>query len=154
MMESSTEILEVKGKEYKLFLNRKGIVAWERYCKDEKQKAQDLAKKYDKIVNDSNNEINENTNPFEDLDIIDTMDEDKNFMTIMYKKLYWIMLYTNHKYSFEESSKIFDDAVDDYGELQLIELAKQMLDNANTDKFSVSENKNLKNLSALKPSMK
>ena len=41
MKDISTNVIEIDGKEYTLFLNRKGIVAHEKYCIEEDKKLQD-----------------------------------------------------------------------------------------------------------------
>ena len=38
MKELSTEIINIDGKDYTLFLNRAGLVAWEKYTKCETDK--------------------------------------------------------------------------------------------------------------------
>lgn len=153
MMESSKETIEIDGKEYTLFLNRKGIIAWEKYSKDEKTKTSELAKKYQTFLDDNVEEqINKDTNPFKDLDVIDNIDEDTKFMTKIYKKLYWIMLYTNHQLNIDDAALIYDKACEEYGEMQIVLLAKQMLEDTNNDIYTKSENKQLKNLAALRPS--
>ena len=72
MKELSKEIIEIGGKEYTLFLNRKGIVAWEKYTRQEEEKYQELQKKYasldlDNII-ENFDELDDKTNPFEGLE--------------------------------------------------------------------------------------
>lgn len=60
------------------------------------------------------------------------------------------MLYTEHKLSVNQANELYDKAILEYGEEQLIELGRQMIEDTNMDK--VSKNKeNLKNLTALRP---
>jgi len=152
MKELSKEIIEIGGKEYTLFLNRKGIVAWEKYTKQEEKKYQELQKKYasldlDKIVNNFD-ELDDKTNPFEGLEEIDDMDSDKELIIKLYERLYWIMLYTEHKLSISEAKELYDQARKEYGDEQVVLLGKQMIDDVNNDP---NQNENLKNLKALRP---
>lgn len=151
MKEFSKEVIEIGGKEYTLFLNRKGIIAYEKYAKDEQTKAVGLEEKYKTLIADTksdNLEIKDDTNPFEGIESLDDMDEDHKLVIRLYKKLYWIMLYENHKLSFNEVSDLFDMACEDYGEENIIALGNQMIEEANKDNVSKKE---LKNLKALKP---
>ena len=59
------------------------------------------------------------------------------------------MLYTNHKLEFEDANKLYDDAIKEYGEAQLIALAVQMINDINDNKFE--EQQEPKKLQALKP---
>lgn len=149
MKEISEEIINVKGTDYTLFLNRKGVIAWEKFCKEENKKIEELEGKYQNLLGDSDVQIEENTNPFEGLENIEEIDEDKQLVTKTYKRLYWIMLYTNHQMSVSDADKWYEDAVDEYGEGQLYALAQQMLEDANRD--IINENKPIKNLAALRP---
>ena len=155
MKEISKEIIEIDGKEYTLFLNRKGIVAYEKYCKDEYSELEKTREKFkdtietlqeDKVV------INDDTNPFENLDKLDDIDADKNMDLVhkMYVKLYWIMLYENHKLSLTQVEELYNKAVEEYGELQLQALGDQMVEEVNIMPENVKQ-ENLKNLAALKP---
>ena len=65
----------------------------------------------------------------------------------MYERLYWIMLYTEHKFTPTQAKELYDKAVDEYGEEQIILLGNQMINDTNKDNVS---KKNLKNLAALK----
>ena len=152
MKELSKETIEIGGKEYTLFLNRKGIVAWEKYTKQEEEKYQELQKKYasldlDKIVNNFD-ELDDKTNPFEGLEEIDDMESDKELLIKLYERLYWIMLYTKHKLSISEAKELYDQARKEYGDEQIVLLGKQMIDDVNNDP---NQNENLKNLKALRP---
>ena len=51
MKEISQEVIEIDGKEYKLFLNRKGIVAYEKYCKEEYKDLQEVRDKHKDMLN-------------------------------------------------------------------------------------------------------
>ena len=153
MKEFSKEVIEIDGKEYTLFLNRKGIIAFEKYTKEEEKRASELEKKYKSLIEqkDADNdalEIKDDTNPFEGIESFDDIDEDHEMIKNLYKKLYWIMLYENHKLSFNEVGKLYDMACEDYGEEKVNELANQMIEEANKDNVSKKE---LKNLKALKP---
>lgn len=149
MKEFSQETIEIGNEEYTLFLNRKGIVAWEKFCKDEAAKAKEFQEKYKNVnLEESNIVINDDTNPFDGLEEIDDIDEDKEILSKMYRKLYWIMLYTNHKFNMSEVNKLYDEAISEYGEDQIVALGQQMMDEANSN---LVEKQDLKNLAALKP---
>lgn len=152
MKEFSKEVIEIDGKEYTLFLNRKGIVAWEKYRKEEQEIWVKHQNEYAKLIEnqEKTEAITNETNPFEGLDDLDNVSEDRKLMTKMYKKLYWIMLYTEYKMSLEEVSKLYESACEEYGEGQLMALAVQMIEDANTN--LVNKDKQLKNLKALRPS--
>jgi len=155
MKNISTEIIEIDGKEYTLFLNRKGIVAYEKYCIDENKKIEEIQKKYtnfvESLVADKSPEIKEDTNPFENLDEMgdEQFERDKAILINKMKKLYWIMLYENHHLSFEEVSDLIDKAIKEYGEVQLNALGEQMYDQVQTNQYE--DTSKLKNLKALKP---
>ena len=142
MKEFSKEIIEIGDQEYTLFLNREGIVAWERFCKKEQEEVQKMQEKYKNIEESIN--ITEDTNPFEG---IEDIDNDAEIVSIMYERLYWIMLYTEHKFTPTQAKELYDKAVAEYGEEQIILLGNQMIEEANKDNVS---KKNLKNLAALK----
>lgn len=149
MKEFGKEIIEIDGKEYTLFLNRKGILTWEKIT-NAIQKAEEIEKKYKDIKDLGSNEeieIQDGDNPFELADNVKLgIEEDNERMLVIYKKLYWIMLYENHKLDYKEVESLWDKAVEEYGEGQLVELAFQMIEDANTDKTT-----KLKNLKALRP---
>lgn len=149
-MKNISEIVEVNGNEYTLFLNRKGVVAWERDSKEAQEKLVKLQGKYSNLMN----ELEEKTDaddPFVGLDELDEIEEDKKIMTESFKSLYWIMLYTNHKMSRKDASEWYDNACKEYSEEKIIALANQMIEDANTDILSDSNNGELKNLKALRP---
>lgn len=148
MKEIGKEIIEIGGVEYTLFLNRKGVVAWEKYAKSESEKVKEFYKKVNN-VNINKEEIKDDTNPFEGLDGLDDLDENQEYLTLYFQKLYWIMLYENHKLSFEESKALYNKACEEYGEPQIIQLGTQMLEDVDIDKSA--KNTELKNLKALRP---
>lgn len=149
MKEFGKEIIEIDGKEYTLFLNRKGILTWEKIT-NAINKATEIEKKYDNLESvdiSQEVEIKEGDNPFDLADnITSEFEEDTEQMITMYKKLYWIMLYEEHKLDYKDVEVLWDKAVEEYGVDQLVELAFQMIEDANTNKTA-----NLKNLKALRP---
>ena len=149
MKEFGKETIEIDGKEYTLFLNRKGILTWEKLT-NAIRKAQEIEKKYtdlEQMTVDKEVEIKDGDNPFELADNVKLgVEEDSEIMIETYKKLYWIMLYEEHKLDYKDVEILWDKAVEEYGEEQLAELAFQMIEDANTDKTT-----NLKNLKALRP---
>ena len=110
MKEFSKEIIEIGDQEYTLFLNREGIVAWERFCKKEQEEVQKMQEKYKNIEESIN--ITEDTNPF---DGIEDIDNDGEIVSIMYERLYWIMLYTEHKFTPTQAKELYDKAFSEYG---------------------------------------
>lgn len=150
MKELSKEIINIDGVDYTLFLNRAGIVAFENYTKKEQQEIRDLSKKYSEIdTNVDFEKLDDNANPFDGVEELDDIDEDSKKLSNIFKRLYWIMWYTEHKLSISEASDLYDKAVQEYGAGQLILLGQQMIEEVNTD-----PNANLKNLAALKPTKK
>lgn len=151
----SNEVIEIDGKEYTLFLNRKGIVAYERYCKDEYKQFNDAQDKLEKTIEALEAEevvINDDTNPFEGLEDINdngniSIDE---LVHRMYIKLYWIMLYKNYNFSLKKVEELYDKATAEYGESQVRALGDQMVEEVNAMPEKVKQ-ENLKNLKALKP---
>ena len=150
MKEISQEIINVKGIDYTLFLNRKGLVAWEKYCEEELKKSQEIRKKYEGLF--KNAELKDDANPFEGLENFneEEMEQDKYAVSQTFRRFYWIVLYTNHKLTVSDANKWYDDAVEEYGEEQLYQLANQMIEDANKDKIE-ERNKPIKNLPALRP---
>lgn len=143
----SEEKIEIGGKEYTLFLNRKGIINWEKFTKlDEK------AERYDELAQELKKlddvEITEDTNPFELYDDVDESELETELaeMIDLYAKFYWVALYTHHKLSLSQARELFEQAKEEYGMNQLAELANQMLETANKDVI----NREIKNLKALK----
>jgi hypothetical protein len=151
LKEFSKETIEIDGKEYTLFLNRKGIVAWEKFCESENKKIAELREKYASLIDkeETPTEISDETNPFDGLEAFDELDEQQEVITKSFKRLYWIMLYTEHKLPLSEVETLYDKASEEYGENNLIALAQQMIDDASIDK--VTKDKELKNLTALRP---
>ena len=147
----SEEHIEIDGTDYTLFLNRKGIISWENITKASKTAAE-MEKKYKKTIDTSKEDkiidVEDNANPFEiaGSDELDDLEKDEELLREIYIKFYWIALYTNHKLSVSESTKLFDKAEDEYGIEQLITLANKMVEDANTNKYG---NKKLKKLAAL-----
>ena len=151
MKELSTETINIGGVDYTLFLNRTGIVAWEKYTKKEQESFEQLQKKYAGLIKNTDfDKLKDDANPFEGLEEIEDMDSDIEFMKRIYRRLYWIMLYTNHKLSISEAAELFDKATEEYGAQQLIALGQQMMEEVNTE----PESAKLKNLAALKPTRK
>lgn len=145
MKEFSQETIEIDGVEYTLFLNRAGILAWEKYSKKDNEsltKARDL---YNKITSEEEIEIKDDTNPFAETDALLSGEED---MLKSYKKMFWILLYTNHKLPLAKAEELFDKACEEYGRQQVVALEDQMVNDANTDRVT---NPNLKKLEALRP---
>ena len=155
MKEVSTEIINIDGKDYTLYLNRKGIVAWEKYTQKEKEKLKDLQEKYKDLYFDESvvnfDELNNDANPFEGLDKIDNIDDDAQFIINIYERLYWIMLYTHHQLKIDEAKELYAKAQKEYGDEQLILLGQQMVEDVNTNQ---NQSEELKNLTALKPTKK
>lgn len=154
MKDLSTNIIEIDGKEYTLFLNRKGLVSYEKYCKEEAKKIQEFQEKYKEVVDVAEDietsEIKDDENPFENLEGVDDFEEDANVIKNMYVKLYWIMLYTNHQLSFKAVKELFDKAIEEYGVEQLYELGNQMIEDINISPLK-EDNTSTKKLEALKP---
>ena len=146
MNEFSKEIIEIEGKEYTLFLNRQGIVALEKYTREEKQQIANIQKTYEEVEKGNVVQIDDNTDPFEGLENFNVEEiRDK-----IYEKLFWIMLNTTQKLSFSEAKELYIKAKEEYGN-QIIALCDQMLEDANLDKVTIEDNKDLKKLTALRP---
>lgn len=150
MKEFSKEPIEIDGKEYTLFINRKGIVSWENITKVSKR-ADDLQKKYkdtiDKMKDDNPISVDDNSNPFDFVDDnVNDLYEDEKLLEDIYIKFYWIALYEKHKLPISEVEKLYAKAKEEYGNDQLMQLANQMIEEANTDKYGNTE---LKKLTAL-----
>lgn len=144
MKNFSQEVINIDGKEYTLYLNREGIVAWETYTKasDNVNEMRETAK----ILNETL-EIHNGDNPFEKSGaskLLEAEDESR----VMYKKLYWIMLYTYQKLDYEIVDPLFETACKEYGYEQIVALAIQMIQDANTNMVGTQE---LKKLTALRP---
>lgn len=156
MKEFSQEKIEIAGKEYTLFLNRRGIVAFETFVRQEQENIQKINKELiSKNIELSNKKIDNSTNPLEDNDVVeieDLMEETEKTNKKIYQKMYWILLYTNHKLNIDEVSKLYDIACEEYGEENIIALADQMVDDANRNMYEKEKSdKELKKLTALRP---
>lgn len=145
MKELSTEIIEIGGKEYTLFLNRKGVIAFEKASRI-LQTANEMAKKYQQPVEEEI-EIDPNVNPLEVYGEDNENDEDTKKLKEVFVKFYWIALYENHELNLDEVRELFIQAEEEYGLDQLIDLGYQMLEDVNKNKGSVE----LKKLKALRP---
>lgn len=141
MKNFSEEIIEIDGKEYTLFVNRIGIVNWEKATKLS-ETAKELENKYKN--SEQNFEFNDNCDPFATNYSDSEIDEDEKKLYDLYSKFYWMALYKHHKLTINEANDLFYKAIDEYGIQQLSDLAEQMIKNAN------NQNANLKNLKALK----
>lgn len=143
MKNFSEEVIEIDGKEYTLFINRIGIVNWEKATKLQ-ETASNIEKKY---KNKGNNpiEFTDDIDPFQsDIDENELANDEKQLYDL-YSKFYWVALYKHHKLSIKEADDLFYKAIDEYGINQLAELAQQMVSEANNQKYG-----DLKNLKALK----
>lgn len=147
MKEFSKEIINIGGVDYTLFLNRKGIVAWENIVKATAKK-QELEKTAKEI--NSEIKIKDGDNPFEISHAEDLLFAENETIN-SYAKLYWIMLYEEHKLDFSKVQELFNQAISEYGLEALAELALQMIEDANKNQ---SENNELKKLTALRPKEK
>lgn len=145
------EIVEIDGKEYTLFLNRKGVVNWENKTQFV-GKMRTAEKITNELVSKMDIELKDDTNPFEMYDNFNEEDElsqkEVNEIIEMYAILYWVMLYTHHKFSPKEAREVFDKAIEEYGKNQIVELGNMMIEKVNKD---ISPKKQLKNLLAQKP---
>lgn len=149
MKEFSKEVINIDGVDYTLFLNRKGIITWEKLTKAT-SKANEIEKKYRNLGETSEEEIEikDGDNPFELVgeDSLE-IEKDEQELINLYIKLYWIMLYEEHKLNLKDVEELWNKAVNEYGSDALIQLGIQMIEEANTNKQS----NNLKKLDALKP---
>lgn len=149
MKDFSKEIINIDGVDYTLFLNRKGIIAWEKIS-NAMNKTTEIEGHYKNgLPSQEDMEIKDGDNPFElAKQQKSQLEKDEEILIDMYIKFYWIMLYENHKLDLKDVKVLWEKAVQEYGIEQLIELGMQMLDDANRNKL---ENQNLKNLKALRP---
>ena len=144
----SEKHIEIDGKDYTLFLNRKGIASWENITKFSK-KIQQLKTKYEETldsIDDTPIDVEDNSNPFDysETNELKNLQQDEEELRQIYVKWYWIALYTNHQLTVSEVKELFKKAEEEYGIEQLIELANKMTEQANID-----QNANLKKLEAL-----
>ena len=110
-----------------------------------------MENKYRDMLNEESKKIvvKDGDNPFDYIDSeADNLAEDEKQLVELYTKLYWIMLYENHQLNITEVEKLWDKAVEEYGVDQMIDLAMQMIDDANTNQMQKNE---LKKLTALRP---
>lgn len=149
MNDFSKEVIEIDGNEYTLFLNRTGLVAIEKYTKDEVESIEKMQQTVEKSA--ENTKIDDTTDPFEGLEnvenVINNIDDVKNNI---YRKMFWIMLRTTHKLTPNECFELYDKAVKEYGN-QVNLLIDQIVEDMNKDKFNTLEQTNTKNLKALRP---
>ena len=147
MKEFSQEVIEIDGKEYTLLLNRAGILAWERYSQKENEEIYKMKDLYNKISNEKNVDITDDTDPLADAE---TLLKSEEQTLNSYKKLFWILLREHHKIPYSEALELFDKACEEYGRIQVTKLEEQMMQDANRD-LVTKENSNLKKLAALRP---
>jgi hypothetical protein len=149
MKDFSKEIINIDGVDYTLFLNRKGIVAWEKLT-NASSKAEKIENRYETFaIKAEEVQIKDGDNPFELAGSdAEELEKDEKELIQLYIKLYWIMLYENHKLNITDVEKLWEQAESEYGADQLIELAVQMIDDANSNRTGNNE---LKNLKALRP---
>lgn len=153
MQEFSKETIEIAGNEYTLFLNRKGIISWENITKASK-KAEEVQERHkdliEMVATNDPIEVSDDANPFDyanDAEL-DQLEAEIEQLKDIYIKFYWIALYENHKLSVSEVKELFNKAEEEYGLEQLINLANQMVEDANTNKYGTTE---IKKLKALRP---
>lgn len=149
MKNMSEETIEVGGKEYTLFLNRKGVVAWEKDTEEVQSQLRDLEKKYsdfEKTIVSEKNKANDD-NPFEGLEDVDGMEDDAKLMHEAFDSLYRIMLYTHHPMKRDEASEWYNKACEEYGDQQMMALGNQMISDMNIN----TNQQELKKLKALRP---
>lgn len=156
MQEFSKEKIEIAGTEYTLFLNRKGILSWENITKASKiaEEAQERNKDLiEKLDTDEPIKVADNDNPFDyaNDEELDKIEAELEKLKEIYIKFYWIALYENHKLSVSEVKDLFIEAEKEYGLEQLVNLANQMVEDANKNKYGTTE---IKKLKALRPAKK
>lgn len=137
----SEEIIEIDGKEYKLFVNRIGIVNWEQKT-GLQDKAKDIKEKYQKLDGEeANNVIEDDYDPFAEYS---DLEADEAEMKEIYSKFYHMALYKHHKFTVSEANELFEKAIAEYGLNQLAELALQILDEVNAPSEQTKKLKALK----------
>jgi len=144
LKEFSKEIINIGGVDYTLFLNRKGIVAWENITKAARNKSQ-LQETLENLNQDI--DIKDGDNPFEIAKVDEVLSAEDEAIEY-YAKLYWIMLYEEHKLDYSKAKELFEQAIKEYGLEALGDLAFQMVEDANVNK---NNNGELKKLAALRP---
>ena len=154
MKEFSKEVIEIDGKEYTLFLNRLGVVAFERYSEEIQNKIEDNTRCVQTLVDKHKDEklvIKEDTNPFEDefmKESEELLNETEKYGLELSQRMYWILLYNEHKMNINDVKELYNKACEEYGRDQIDALAMQMLNEVNSNKFE-NNHKELKNLKAL-----
>lgn len=148
MNEFSKEVIEIGGVEYTLFLNRAGVVAIEKFTREEKKKVESLQNIVGDVENGEVVEITDDTDPLAGLE--DMVESSLQVQRDTYKKIFWIMLRTNHKLTFSEACDLYEKAYEEYGS-QVDRLIEQIMSDINEDKVTIEQNKNVKNLKALRP---
>ena len=154
MKEFSKEIIEIDGAEYTLFLNRLGVVAFERYTESIKKKVQDIVEDAKEMSKEGIGEepvIEKGVNPFDDAFLKkseELLERTEKASTEILERLYWILLYNEHKMDFDDAKELYSKACEEYGREQVDALGKQMIEEVNSNKFD-NEHKELKNLKAL-----
>lgn len=144
MRNFSEEVIEVDGKEYKLFLNRVGISLWEKTTKF--SEFLKLINKQYGDLEENDIEISDEFNPNEILNKYENVDNDEETLRKSVVMFYCIVLSKNHNFNLNETKEWFASAEKDYGIDQLTALMIQMIENANIP----TQSDNLKNLKALK----
>lgn len=147
MNDFSKEVIEIDGVEYTLFLNRVGMIAIEKYIAKEQKQLEELQNLANGVNNGETLEINDDVDPLAGLEDISDVEGIK---TNIYKKMFWVMLSTTHKLSYSVACELYDKAVETYGN-QVDLLLDQIVQDTNINKVTKEENKNVKNLKALRP---
>ena len=147
MNDFSKEVIEIDGVEYTLFLNRVGMIAIEKYIAKEQKQLEELQNLANGVNSGETLEINDDVDPLAGLEDISDVEGIK---TNIYKKMFWVMLSTTHKLSYSVACELYDKAVETYGN-QVDLLLDQIVQDTNINKVTKEENKNVKNLKALRP---
>ncbi len=147
MNDFSKEVIEIDGVEYTLFLNRVGMIAIEKYIAKEQKQLEELQNLANGVNSGETLEINDDVDPLAGLEDISDVEGIK---TNIYKKMFWVMLSTTHKLSYSVACELYDKAVETYGN-QVDLLLDQIVQDTNINKVTKDENKNVKNLKALRP---
>lgn len=143
MKDFSTEIIEIGGMEYTLFLNRRGVVAFERVSK----LLETMSKMEQKYSINEEIEVDPYADPIKTYGI-DVNEDDEKIVREVFAKFYWIALSENYHFNLDKATELFEQAIQEYGIEQLIALAYQMIEDANKEDKGTTE---LKNLKALRP---
>ena len=148
----SERTIEIGEKEYTLFLNREGIVGWEKASNFQTRviRFQTLAKK----IQDGETayEVANDANPFELGKEEEPANEEYESaledMRDVVAKFLWVATYTHHKLKVDEATDLYKQAEEEYGFDQMFQLLLEMVEDANSD--MVSKRKNLKALKSTK----